>query len=83
MYNLALFKTVADPQEGIQSGPLCFSSRGFSLHAATRVTEGQPSEADERDRLERLCPYVIRSPLAAGKLQVVDEETLAFTPCLH
>ena len=45
----------------------------FSLHAATRV------EADDRSRLERLCRYVIRPPLAAGKLRVLDEETLRFT----
>ena len=43
-----------------------------SLHAATRV------EADDRSRLERLCQYVIRPPLAAGKLRV-REETLSFT----
>lgn len=31
---------------------LCYASRGFSLHAATRV------EADDRAHLERLCKYV-------------------------
>jgi hypothetical protein len=60
-------RRLIDPQEGIQSGPLCFSSRGFSLHAATRV------EAGERETLERLCRYVLRPPLAAGRLQVVHE----------
>jgi hypothetical protein len=68
-----------DPHEGVRSGPLCFSSRGFSLHAATRITDGQPSEADDRPRLERLCRYVIRPPLAAGKLRALDEDTVAFT----
>jgi hypothetical protein len=66
-------RRLVDPQEGIQSGPLCFSSRGFSLHAATRV------EAGERERLERLCRYVMRPPLAAGRLKVVDDDMLAFT----
>jgi hypothetical protein len=66
-------RRLVDPQEGIQSGPLCFSSRGFSLHAATRI------EAGARERLERLCRYVLRPPLAAGRLQRVDEDMLAFT----
>lgn len=66
-------RRLVDPHEGVRGGPLCFSSRGFSLHAATRV------EAGERERLERLCRYVIRPPLAAGKLQAIDDDTLAFT----
>ena len=44
-------RRLVDPQEGIQSGPLCFSSSGFSLHPATRIV------ADDRSRLERLCRY--------------------------
>jgi len=42
-------RRLKDPEEGIRSGSLCFSSRGFSLHAATRV------EAADRRHLERLC----------------------------
>ena len=53
-------------------GRLCFSSRSFSLHAATRVG------AKDRGRLEQLCRYVMRPPLAAGRPVVVDEEILAF-----
>ncbi len=45
-------RRLLDPQEGIRTGPLCFASRGFSLHAATRVP------ATDRTRLERLCRYV-------------------------
>ena len=51
---------------------LCFAARGFSLHAATRIA------ANDRHRLERLCRYVIRPPLASGRLTVVDSETLSF-----
>ena len=65
-------RRLVDPGEGIRTGPLCFASRGFSLHAATRV------EASDRDRLERLCRYVIRPPLAAGRLQAIDADTLTF-----
>ena len=65
-------RRLLDPSEGIRTGPLCFASRGFSLHAATRVA------AADRDRLERLCRYVNRPPLAAGRLQIVDAETVAF-----
>ena len=54
-------RRLLDPQEGIRTGPLCFASRGFSLHAATRVP------AADRARLEKLCRYVNRPPLAAGR----------------
>ena len=43
-----------------------------SAHAATRV------EATDRRRLERLCRYVIRPPVAARRLRVIDDETLVF-----
>jgi len=64
-------RRLLDPQEGIRTGPLCFASRGFSLHAATRVP------AADRTRLERLCRYVNRPPLAAGRLQILDAEQVA------
>ena len=41
-------RRLSDPQEGVRSGPLCFASRGLSLHAATGV------EATDRAQLERL-----------------------------
>ena len=65
-------RRLLDPQEGIRTGPLCFASRGFSLHAATRVP------AADHTRLERLCRYVNRPPLAAGRLQILDAEQVAF-----
>ena len=40
-------RRLRDPHAGIRTGPLCFASRGFSLHAATRV------QAADRSRLER------------------------------
>jgi hypothetical protein len=45
--------------------------------AATRI------EATDRRRLERLCRYVIRSPVASGRLRFVDEETLVFSLKTH
>ena len=72
-------RRLLDPEEGVRSGPLCFASRGFSKrglsapHAATRV------EATDRIRLEQLCRYVIRPPLAAGRLQIRDAEHVAFS----
>ena len=44
----------------------------FSLHAATRI------DADDRAGLERLARYVTRPPLAAGRLQIVDDERPTF-----
>lgn len=47
-----------DPAEGVRTGELCFTSRGFSLHAATRIRAGN------KQGLERLCNYVARPPRA-------------------
>ena len=45
---------------------------GASLHAATTVA------ADDRAALERLCKYVTRPPLAAGRLTKISDELLSF-----
>jgi hypothetical protein len=65
-------RVLSDPAEAIRTGDLCYASRGFSLHAATRV------DADDRAHLERLCKYVARPPLAAGRLERIDDERLSF-----
>ena len=59
--------------DGFRAGALCYASRGFSLHAATRV------EATDRRRLEQLCRYVVRPPVASGRLRFVHAERLEFT----
>ena len=69
---LPVRRVLADPAEGIRTAPLCYVSRGFSLHAARRI------QADDRDGLENLCTYVTRPPLAAGSLQQVSEDKLVF-----
>jgi hypothetical protein len=46
----------------LQEGTRCASLGGFSLHANTSV------EADEKDRLEKLCRYVARPPIAEMRL---------------
>jgi hypothetical protein len=56
----------------VRTAPLCFASRGFSLHAATRI------EADDRPGVEKLLRYVARPPLAAGRLRILDAGTLSF-----
>jgi hypothetical protein len=65
-------RVLADPAEPVRTGELCFASRGFSLHAATRI------EAGDRAGLERLCRYVARPPLATGRLARIDDERLSF-----
>ena len=47
------------------------------MHAATRI------EATDRRRLERLCRYVIRPPVASGRLRFVDAQTLVFSLKTH
>ena len=65
-------RRLIDPQEGLRTGRLCFAARGFSLHAATRIA------ANDRRGLERLCRYVIRPPLASGRLSLLDAQTVSF-----
>ncbi len=55
-----LRRALKDPATGVRTAPLCFASRGFSLHAATRIA------GPDRRGLERLCRYVARPPLASG-----------------
>jgi hypothetical protein len=64
-------RVLSDPAEGVRTGPLCYASRGFSLHAATTVAAG------DRDALERLCKYVARPPLAAGRLTQTSDDLLS------
>ena len=70
-------RRLTDPEDGVRSGALCYASRGFSLHAATRI------EATDRRRLERLCRYVIRPPVASGRLSFVEAQTLVFSLKTH
>jgi hypothetical protein len=65
-------RVLADSAEAVQTGNLCFASRGFSLHAATRIAAGNKAG------LERLCNYVSRPPLAQGSLQRISAEEYAF-----
>ncbi len=70
-------RRLTDPEDGVRSGALCYASRGFSLHAATRI------DATDRRRLERLCRFVIRPPVASGRLRFVNEQTLVFSLKTH
>jgi hypothetical protein len=66
-----LRRVLRDPATGVRTGSLCFASRGFSLHAATRIA------ADNRLGLEQLCRYVARPALAAGRLRIIDADQLS------
>jgi len=65
-------RVLSDPSDAVRTGPLCFASSGFSLHAATRIVPGN------KDGLERLCKYVSRPPLAHGSLQQLSDDEYAF-----
>jgi Transposase zinc-binding domain/Putative transposase len=66
-------RVLSDPSDAVRTGPLCFASSGFSLHAATRIAGGN------KDGLERLCKYVSRPPLAHGSLQIIPRpKTFSF-----
>jgi hypothetical protein len=57
---LGSFGTSGEPI--LQEGTRCASLGGFSIHANTAVAE------DEKDRLEKLCRYVARPPIAEMRL---------------
>lgn len=48
-------------------GPCHARANGFSLHAALVVPAGQ------RDRLERVCRYILRAPVAVERLHLTDD----------
>jgi hypothetical protein len=53
-------------------GELCADWEGFSLHAKVRV------EADDRVRLERLCRYIARPPIATERLSLTPDGRVAY-----
>ncbi len=65
-------RVLSDPAAAVRTSALCFASRGFSLHAATRI------DANDKAGLERLCRYVARPPLAAGRLEQHSDDKLSF-----
>jgi Putative transposase len=69
---LSVRRVLSDPARGVRTSPLCYVSRGFSLHAARRI------EAYDRNGLEQLCSYVTRPPLAAGSLEKVGDDRYRF-----
>ena len=67
-----LRRALQDPATGVRTAPLCFASRGFSLHAARRIA------GRDRRGLERLCRYVARPALASGRLRLLASQRLCF-----
>ena len=67
-----LRRVLQDPATGVRTASWCFASRGFSLHAATRIA------GLDRQGLERLCRYVARPALASGRLRILDSQRLCF-----
>jgi hypothetical protein len=63
-------RLLSDPAAGIRTSNLCYASRGFSLHAATRV------EGEDRARLEQLCRYMARPPLSSERLTKISDDKL-------
>jgi hypothetical protein len=69
-----LRRVLRDPATGVRTAPLCFAVRGFSLHAATRIT------AADRLGLERLCRYVARGDLRVRPPTVRSSPALGSAP---
>ena len=56
-----------DAAERPTPGPCQAEANGFSLHAGLVVPAGR------RDRLERVCRYVLRPPVAAERLELTGD----------
>ena len=67
---------VDEDEEGVEPRaaipPRCVRQGGMSLHADVAVP------ARDRKRLERLCRYVARPPLALGRLEALTDGRLAY-----
>ena len=65
-----------EEEDGVEPGarvpPRCVRSGGMSLHADVAVPE------HDRRRLERLCRYVARPPLALDRLEAMADGRLAY-----
>jgi hypothetical protein len=67
---------VGEEEDGVEPGasipPRCVRHGGMSLHADVAVP------AHDRRRLERLCRYVARPPLALDRLEAMTDGRLAY-----
>jgi len=64
------------PLEEAPHKPLLARLAGFSLHGATVLCE-----AWQRSRLERLCRYITRPPIAIRRLSVDSQGRIWTPPC--
>jgi len=72
----ALTRRCGEALEHARASPLsrCHANQdGFDLEAGVRVG------ADQRDRLERLCRYVLGPPVADERLRILDDGVLVTT----
>lgn len=62
-------RRLGEPRDSVAvpaPGPCHARANGFSLHAAVVVPAGQ------RDRLERVCRYILRPPVAVDRVRLTD-----------
>ncbi|MBK7951839.1 MAG: transposase [Deltaproteobacteria bacterium] len=69
-------ESIEEDESGVElqatASPRCVRQGGMSLHADVAVP------ARDRQRLERLCRYVARPPLALGRLEALADGRLAY-----
>jgi hypothetical protein len=66
------FRSDPTSQPTFLHGELCADWEGFSLHAKVRV------QANDHLRLERLCRYVARPPIATERLSLTPDGRVAY-----
>ena len=68
----AMLEQPPQPSRPAAKKKLCADHLGFSLHAAVRIG------ADKRARLERLCRYITRPPLAQERLSLTRTSDVVY-----
>ena len=66
------------PLTGDRAGERLAQTAGFSLHA------GVAADAPQRSKLERLCRYIMRLPVAIDRLSLTPQGNIKYslkTPC--
>ena len=58
-----------------EPGALCAEIDGFSLHAKVRV---DANDRERLERLERLCRYVARPPIATERLSLAEDGRVVY-----
>ena len=83
-----LRRALRDPATGVRTAPLCFASRGFSLHAATRIAGPDPARTrtlvplrgQAAPGLGRMAGCVLNAPSGPELIRIRADRQPEWTP---